>query len=112
MPTSLLSWEKLSTYLSPSLLVSCRGSPPEVSIRNTWEIPATGEENATVCPSGESLAVFIGLFHWLICVIFARPFRVLERDQKRYNTKATAKSATQVTKTIDFARSLTFAATD
>jgi len=60
--------------LSPSSLVSWRGSPPEVSITYTWKIPATGEVKATVRPSGESAAPLIGLFQWLICLIAAGAF--------------------------------------
>ena len=45
-------------------------------------MPPTGETNATAWPSGESLAPFIGLFHWLICVIFAGPLGVFVRGQK------------------------------
>src|SRR5215469_10347084 len=84
--------------LSLSSLVSWSGSPPEVSMRNTCGMPPTGETNATAWPSGERHAPHIGLFHWLICVIFPGPLGTFERGQKRYATRPAARSAKQAAK--------------
>src|SRR6202030_2806837 len=64
--------------------------------------PSTGEVNATVCPSGESLAPSIGLFQWLICVILAGPLGVVEPPLKRYTANAAAASRTAAPATIYF----------
>ena len=45
-------------------------------------MPPTGDANATAWPSGDSLAPFIGLFHWLICEILEGPLGGFERGQK------------------------------
>src|SRR5260370_41037427 len=73
-------------------------------MRKTCATPPTGESLPTAWPSGESLASFIGLFHWLICLIFAGPLGVFEWGQKRYAKKAAARSATQAATRIYFVR--------
>src|SRR5215469_3526099 len=65
-------------------------------------MPPTGEANATAWPSGDSLTLFIGLFHWLICVIFAGPLGALERGQKRYAASLATSSATQTARIAYF----------
>src|ERR1700722_15108467 len=54
----------------------------------TCEMPATWEVNATVWPSGEIRALFMGLSQRLICVIFAGPLGALEPRKKRYAANA------------------------
>ena len=46
---------------------------------NTCSTPLTGELNATVWPSGESVAESMGLFQWLICVTLDGPLGALGR---------------------------------
>src|SRR5260370_18720758 len=73
-------------------------------MRKTCATPPTGESLPTAWPSGESLASFVGLFTWLICVIFAGPLGVFAWGQKRYAKKAAARSATQAATRIYFVR--------
>ena len=59
----------------------------------TWNTPPAGEVKATVCPSGESMARFMGLFQWLICAILAGPDGDGDRCQYSYPPNTTASTA-------------------
>src|SRR5580693_7527760 len=70
----------------------------------TCEMPATCEVTATVWPSGEIRALFMGLSQRLICVIFAGPLGALEPRKKRYaaNAATAIRRMAQVMTTADF----------
>src|SRR5271155_636803 len=52
-----------------------------------WSDPSAGEAKATVWPSGERTAPFMGLFQWLIWATFAGPL-----DEPRRKKAATPPS--------------------